>query len=419
MSFPRARRIADAILYEGYVLYPYRASSRKNRYRWTFGVVAPRAWTEAGGCEPSSATLECLIETRDGGPAPVVEGCLRFLQVERRNVEAATSDGGFRPVASLRADGEEHITWEEGVERELPFTLSTPVDGAKVLETTLPGSVEEHGLVDGNVMVGRKVRSMRPLDLVVTASTVAAGEGLLRLAITIENTSAIADVGAAREEAVASALVGAHLILSVREGEFVSLLDPPPAARTAAEGCRNVGLFPVLAGEPGTRTMLFASPIVLYDHPAIAAESPGESFDGTEIDELLTLSTRSLTDEEKREARATSPRAAEVIDRAERLSDEALMSLHGKTTRAPFGRGSRVRVRLGAPTGARRTDAQDMFLQGRIGVVEEVREDVDGGTHVAIVLEDDPGADLHRWYGRHLHFRPEELELVEQAERAP
>ena len=80
-----------------------------------------------------------------------------------------------------------------------------------------------------------------------------------------------------------------------------------------------------------------------------------------------------------------------------------------------IGPGSRVRVRLGASTGARRTDAQDMFLDGRVGVVEELREDVDGTTYVAILLEDDPGADLHRWYGRHLHFRPDELELVEPA----
>jgi hypothetical protein len=56
-----------------------------------------------------------------------------------------------------------------------------------------------------------------------------------------------------------------------------------------------------------------------------------------------------------------------------------------------------------------------MFLDGRVGVVEEVREDFDGQTHVAIILEDDPAAELHRWYGRHLHFRPDELELVEAA----
>src|SRR5262249_5640909 len=110
-GFERARSIADTVLYEGYVLYPYRASAQKNRYRWTFGVVAPRAWTEAGGCERASLTLECLIEGEDEAP-PALEGRLRFLHVERRQVEALRSDGSFAQVASLVADGEEYITWE-------------------------------------------------------------------------------------------------------------------------------------------------------------------------------------------------------------------------------------------------------------------------------------------------------------------
>ena len=157
---------------------------------------------------------------------------------------------------------------------------------------------------------------------------------------------------------------------------------------------------------------------MLYDHPQIAAESPGDTFDGTEIDELLALSTRSLTDEEKREARATDRRAAEVIDRAERLSDAALLALHGtrrERAASASAPAAACACASAAPTGARRTDAQDMFLDGRIGIVEEVREDFDGQTHVAVMLEDDPAAELHRWYGRHLHFRPDELELVEAA----
>ncbi|HEY2747636.1 MAG TPA: hypothetical protein VGL86_23605 [Polyangia bacterium] len=414
MSFADVRRIADAILYEGYVLYPYRASSRKNRYRWTFGVVAPRAWSAAGGCEPSAATLECVIETADGASAPAIDGALRFLHVERRSVEAANA-GGFVAVPSLTAGGEEHITWEDGVERELPFTVAA---GAGELAHGWPASRESRPLRDDGRVVGRVVRVQRALTLALRTSLVRLDQRLTKLTITVENVSAVDDVAAPREEAVASALVGAHLMLSVRDGAFVSLLDPPPAARAAAADCRNVGLFPVLAGAPGTRTLLFASPIVLYDHPQIAAESPGDSFDGTEIDELLTLSTRSLTDDEKRQARATSHRSAEVIDRADRLADAALLQLHGRGSVSAGGgiaRGSRVRVRLGAPAGTRRTDAQDMFLDGRVGVVEEVRQDVDGQTHFAILLEDDPGADLHRWYGRHLYFRPEELELVEPA----
>ena len=66
----------------------------------------------------------------------------------------------------------------------------------------------------------------------------------------------------------------------------------------------------MLAGPPGERDLLLSSPILLYDHPAIAPESPGDLHDGTEIDEILSLRTLTLTDAEKREARATDPRAA-------------------------------------------------------------------------------------------------------------
>jgi hypothetical protein len=410
MSLAHARRVADAVLYEGYVLYPYRASARKNRYRWTFGVVMPRGWN---GGEPSSMSLECLVET-DGSAPPAIDGLLRFLQVERRQVQAAGIDG-FENVDTLTVGGEEHVTWDEGLEREHAFAVPGPCAGACALEARLDGGVSEAPLAEHGVVLGRVTRTRRPLAASVTATLSPLSRALFKLTLAIDNMSALAGADAPRQEAVHAALVGAHLILSVRGGAFVSLLDPPPHASAAADACASVGLFPVLAGEPGSRALLLASPIALYDHPAIAAESPGHTFDGAEIDELLALSTRALGDDEKRQARATDRRAAEVIDRADRLSDAALVALHGKTRTAAMAPGSRVRVRLGAPSGPRRTDAQDMFLDGRVGVVEEVREDFDGQTHVAIILEDDPGADLHRWYGRHLHFRPDELELVEAA----
>ena len=62
MSFEHARRIADAVLYEGYVLYPYRASARKNQLRWQFGVLAPALWSQAGGGDPWVMQTECLVE---------------------------------------------------------------------------------------------------------------------------------------------------------------------------------------------------------------------------------------------------------------------------------------------------------------------------------------------------------------------
>jgi len=58
-----------------------------------------------------------------------------------------------------------------------------------------------------------------------------------------------------------------------------------------------------------------------------------------------------------------------------------------------------------------------MFLSGRTARVQAVLCDVDDDRHVAVVLEDDPGADLHRWYGRYHYFAPDEVvPLVAEAE---
>jgi hypothetical protein len=180
---------------------------------------------------------------------------------------------------------------------------------------------------------------------------------------------------------------------------------------------------------------LLVAPIVLPEQPEIAPESPGDLFDATEIDEILTLRVMTLTDEEKAAARGTDPRAAAIVDRCDTLPPDVLAGLHGarrdprrsgtrrrggtrtptppcrrRPTRCwwpgwPVRKGSRVRLR---PT--RRADAQDIFLAGQVAVVTAVLSDVDGETHVAVVLEKTPAADLHDWYGRYWYFAPDEIE---------
>ena len=135
--------------------------------------------------------------------------------------------------------------------------------------------------------------------------------------------------GGAREEALAQTFCSCHTVLRASDGEFVSLTDPPEELREEAEACRNEGTWPVLVGEPHERRTLLSSPIILEDHPRIAPESPGDLFDGGEIDQLLVLNILSLTDEEKAEMRATDPRAREILERTESLSHEQLMRLHG------------------------------------------------------------------------------------------
>ncbi len=122
----------------------------------------------------------------------------------------------------------------------------------------------------------------------------------------------------------AATLCSTHTILRVQGGEFVSALDPE-----AEEACRNEGTWPVLVGEPGERHTMLSSRIILEEYPRVAPESPGDLFDGGEIDQLLTLNILGLTDEEKAEMRATDPRAREILERTEALTQEELMRLHG------------------------------------------------------------------------------------------
>jgi hypothetical protein len=74
---------------------------------------------------------------------------------------------------------------------------------------------------------------------------------------------------------------------------------------------------------------MLASPIILYDYPQVAPESPGDLFDATEIDEILTLRILALTEEEKQAMAAVDKRAQALLTRTESLAREQLLGLHG------------------------------------------------------------------------------------------
>ena len=131
--FASARAIADAVLYEGYVLYPYRASSRKNQMRWQFGVLVPPAFGEADSSERCSACTECLLEPE---VASVLTVRVRCLQVQHRRLEAAAGLGEFRRVPELHIDGARYVEWDEAVEQVVdlpPQHLGRP-DGVSHIE---------------------------------------------------------------------------------------------------------------------------------------------------------------------------------------------------------------------------------------------------------------------------------------------
>jgi hypothetical protein len=421
-----ARRVADAVLYEGYLLYPYRSSSAKNQVRWQFGVLSPAGAAAAGLGEAPALSTVLLLRPAAGSRIDVH---VRFLQVQQRSIEVP-AEGGWVPVDRLIAGDTDWTPWFEAVEREVLVGGLEPADllAGRTVPVAVPGGEDVEPVRDRTgAVAGRLVRTRLPVTAELSVAAEPSG-AYLRLAVGLRNTAAWDPAEATRDLAARRALVGAHLLLTGTDAGFVALTDPPPDAVRAAEAVRNSGWWPVLVGD----TVLVA-PMILPDQPEIAPQSPGDLFDATEIDELLTLRVMTLTDAEKAAARGTDPRAGAIIDRCDALPEDVLAGLHGvlrdePTEAVPWwdpaadasvspgtdsvlvagvavAKGSRVRLR---PT--RRADAQDMFLAGQVAVVTAVLSDVDGETHVAVVLADDPGADLHDWYGRYWYFAPDELE---------
>ncbi|WP_327169437.1 hypothetical protein [Streptomyces subrutilus] len=494
--FDTARHVADAVLFEGYVLYPYRASAAKNRLRWQFGVLVPPAWGPAHE-EHALQQTEILMEPK-GDATLAVE--LRFLHAQRRTVERLRDDGGFTEVAELHLDDRVLVPWDEGAEErvELSVRAAELAGAGAVFPFRRPAREETEPVLgpDGRTL-GRLVRRTEEIEGVVRLRTTELDGPyrVVRLTAVVENTSPWTpeDGPADRDAALPRSLVAAHLLLGLDTGSFLSMTDPPEWAKAAAASCVNLHTWPVLAGEAGRRDVVLSSPIILEDHAAIAPESAGAMYDSTEIDEILALRTAALTDQEKREARGTDARAAAVIELADTMPPEVLERLHGAVrglrdvtgpdpvldgpalfgeptappppltappltappptgparpvgaggpgvdeavfrpdtpwwdpARAdtadpardrvsvegvPVGVGSRVLLR----PGLRRTDAQDLFVRGRAALVEAVLHDVDGGVHLAVTVEGDPGADIRREQGRFLYFQPDEVSPLEDA----
>jgi hypothetical protein len=351
------RALADAVLHEGYLLYPYRPSALKNQHRYPFGTLYPETFCRAHEMgDASLARVECVLM---GTSEARVSVHARFLQVAAGAVvrDALVSE---LPLASLVAGG------------------------------------------------ARRSFQFPPLSAEIDIRAARAGGDRWKVSIELRNCTELdAAETAPRDEALRHALCSAHLLLRSAGGEFVSAIDPPSSLRDVVESCRNVGLWPVLVGKPGTRCALLAAPIILYDYPELAPESPGDFFDGTEIDELLTLRVLTLTEDEKRAMAEGDPRARELLERTEALGLAGLGQLHGRLALSSgLKPGARVRLR---PRG--RADIFDLALEGKLATVEAIEQDLEGRTHVVVTVDEDPGRDLGA-YAHRFFFKSEEVELL-------
>jgi len=449
MSDPLVDKIARAVLYEGFILYPYRASSKKNRTRFTFGRVYPEAYSAAqDGAEPFVMQTQCLVKREAGGAA--LEVTVRFLQAMAREIDAFPAPlpgspgqllpGSFERVRELRVDDKIYQAWQEAVEREIaipPQPLEALADAPRKVPFSFSASRTTEPIRDSrNQAVGAILRRQEAMEGEIEIAAQAIDTEVSRVTVRISNHTPAPENGwEDQNELILRTFASAHTILHAREGEFLSLLDPPAAYAGAAAACKNIGTWPVLAGEMGKRATMLSSPIILYDYPEIAPESPGELCDGTEIDEILTLRIMTMTDDEKSEMRQVDDFARKILQRTESLGGGDLLQMHGvmRETNAfdeqffnPNTRvesvavkgfrlktGDRVRIH---PKG--RADAIDMALNGRIAIIEALEQDAEERIHLALVIEDDPGRDLGmlRQPGHRFFYGIEEVEPLREGE---
>jgi hypothetical protein len=316
MNLGQVEKIAKAVLYEGYMLYPYRPSSVKNQQRWNFGVLYPKAYSDAhDGNDGWSMQTECLIQ---GNAETVLQGRVRFLQLR--------SESGLPAGRGARSSPD---TRQGAVERDAGLPEPTMGDicvGVDTIHLEFP--LDADAEPDQEPRAANTFREALRAEVEISACR--CEKNLFKLRVQVRNMTAF-DVSKeiSRDQALQRSLISCHVVLGVNRGEFVSSLEPPAELQEVVAECRNIGAWPVLVGEQGQRDTLLASPIILYDYPQIAPESPGDLFDGTEIDEILSLRILTLTENEKREIRQSDERARQILERTEQLPAEQFMKLHG------------------------------------------------------------------------------------------
>jgi hypothetical protein len=296
MNFTSVEKIAAAVLYEGYILYPYRATAIKNRQRWNFGTLYPRTYAEAQRPqEPFRLISECLLVPGHNASLDIKVSFLQLLPQPRTSSNLADPS----------------LDWDEAVER-----TSDHCDLSLSALLTAPVTLQ--------------IQPAPDLTACLTIHAQRLSSGACKLHLELQNISPLSSGAEARRDgALPQSLVSAHLLLGLTGGEFVSLLEPPDLYTPDAKTCTNSGVFPVLAGDEPDRSILLLSPIIRYDYPKTSPESAGDFFDGTEMDEMLTLRVLTLTDDEKEEMRRGDPRARRILERTEALTGEEMLKTHG------------------------------------------------------------------------------------------
>jgi hydrogenase maturation protease len=441
--------VVHAVLYEGYILYPYRASAKKNRQRFTFGRVYPEAYSVAeNGAEPCLMQTQCLVK---GPSSATVEVTVRFLHPMARDIGALAAPlrelpapdnpDFFHVVPELEIEGHLYQSWQEAVERTVRLPAQTLSALHEPAERKIPFSFSASRMIEPILnrqkqIAGVIVRRQEAVEGAVELTAEPVDTSAFKITVRILNRTPVPPAFLSDpNEIVMRTFASTHTVLHAQDGEFLSSIDPPAAYAQAAAACRNIGTWPILVGEEEKkeRDTMVSSPIILYDYPKIAPESPGDLFDSGEIDEILTLRIMTMTDEEKREMRGVDEQARRILERTEALPAGDLLKMHGvmcgtstlddeaffnPATRLQtvsingisLKKGDLVRVRPKT-----RADIMDIALAGKIAMIESIEQDAENKTHLALVLEDDPGKDMGmlRQSGHRFFYGTDEVEPLE------
>jgi hypothetical protein len=393
MSGDGLEALVEALVWEGYALYPYTPGATKNATPTPFGIVYPPAY--AARLESTHDHLELRCVLRAGADA-VLSGQVRLLV----------------------AVGVRHQARAETI--ELPGVMLGALGGGEMAPVTVcccfDGGQDDPAAVHA----------------AATLSADKLGEGEYEVALRVENRT-VAPGGLDRAGALRRSLLSVHPLLRVQGGRFISVLERP---------CNSVNTFPVLASDADD--VILGAAIMLPDHPRLAPESLGNLFDGTEIEEVLLLHLRTLSDAERAEIERQDPAVREMLARAAAATPEEIISLHGRmelrdaqparpreqqTTEPPrepdwlpdpqagvtqtevggrrFCRGDKLLLRPGPDA-----DLHARMLQGRTATLERILTDYDGRVHLGVTIDEDPGQQLMRETGRYLYFFAEEVEVI-------
>jgi hypothetical protein len=380
-------RLVDALLYEGYALYPYTPGTTKNATPTPFGIIYPPAYAERNPSTFDRSRVECVLDPDEDAE---VRGAVRFLQAAGERHEAAARSLDLEPVRlTALLDG-------GGAPVEFEFDGARRVTGrARIRAEEVP----ERGLV-------------KLMLCVHNATPLAADE--------VEEMD--------RREALGASLLSTQIVAEVEGGRFISPLEREGAAGEAAGRCRNENTWPVLAGADDAAVL--GAPIFLPDHPRMAPESLGSLFDATEIEEALLLHVQALSEGERQAIAGQDPAVRDMVERADSATPEEIVRLHGRLEPADpgpppepghpnpgedelsaagqtFRKGGKVVLRP-----AVERDVYDKLLDGRTATIERIYRDYEDAVHIAVTVDGSAEQELYRETGRYLFFKPGEVEVI-------